>query len=88
MTPEEEAKHAHDEMLKKAFKAFKKRLKLTKLDDESRLGGHSPLTKGDSGIRSIIPPREYPKEVWDELVARELLAPDGGGFLKLGPKAY
>jgi len=34
-----------DEELKRAFKAFKKRLKLTRLDDESRLG-RSPLTGG------------------------------------------
>jgi len=87
MSTEEEAKRAHDEMLKKAFKAFKKRLKLTRLDEDSRLG-RSPLSSGDSGVVSIVPPREYPREVWEELITRELLAHDGQGFIKLGPKAY
>ena len=34
---------ATEEELKKALKAFKKRMKLTQLDDDSKLG-HSPLT--------------------------------------------
>ena len=43
-----------------ALKAFKKRLKLTKLDEESKLG-RSPLsTGGKSQITAIIPPNQYP----------------------------
>jgi hypothetical protein len=73
-----------EEELKKAFKVFKKRLKLTQLDDESRLG-RSPLTGGgNSGIQSIIPPREFSKEVWDELVKRGQLTADGDGFYRVG----
>jgi hypothetical protein len=73
-----------DEELKKAYKAFKKRLKLTKLDEESRLG-RSPLTGGGySGIESIIPPREYSQEVWDELVKRGQLSRDSDGFYRIG----
>jgi hypothetical protein len=72
-----------DEELKRAYKAFKKRLKLTRLDDESRLG-RSPLTGGGTGIESIVPPREYSKEVWDELVKRGQIHPDGDGFYRLG----
>jgi hypothetical protein len=73
-----------DEELKRAMKAFKKRLKLTRLDDESRLG-RSPLTGGgNSGIESIIPPREFPQEVWDELVSRGTLSKDGDGFYRIG----
>jgi hypothetical protein len=72
------------EELKRAFKAFKKRLKLTRLDDESRLG-RSPLTGGgDSGIESIIPPREFPQDVWDELVRRGQLSKDADGFYRIG----
>ena len=57
-----------NEQLKAAFKAFKKRLKLTQLDFESRLGG-SPVTSGrSSGIVGIVPPIEFPAEVWEELV--------------------
>ena len=73
-----------DEDLKRAMKAFKKRLKLTALDDESRLG-RSPLTGGGtSGIESIIPPREFPQEVWDELVKRGRLSKDSDGFYRMG----
>ena len=73
-----------DEDLKHAMKAFKKRLKLTRLDDESRLG-RSPLTGGgNSGIESIIPPREFPQEVWDELVRRVQLYRDSDGFYRVG----
>src|SRR5215207_1476708 len=38
---------ATEEELKKALKAFKKRLKLTQLEEDSRLG-HSPLTGAKS----------------------------------------
>lgn len=70
--------------LKTAFKAFKKRLKLTRLDDESRLG-RSPLTQGgQSGIQSIVPPREFSQEIWDELVKQGKITPEGDGFYRLG----
>ena len=72
-----------DEEVKRAYKAFKKRLKLTKLDDESRLG-RSPLTGGGTGIESIIPPREFKQEVWDELVKRGQLSKDSDGFYRIG----
>jgi hypothetical protein len=73
-----------DEELKKAMKAFKKRLKLTQLDDESRLG-RSPLSGGgSSGIESIVPPREFSQEIWDELVRRGRLSKDAEGFYRIG----
>jgi len=72
-----------NEELKRAMKAFKKRLKLTRLDDESRLG-RSPLTSGGSGIVSIIPPREFPQAVWDQLVAQGQLSKDRDGFYRIG----
>ncbi|HVT79896.1 MAG TPA: hypothetical protein VHM90_04510 [Phycisphaerae bacterium] len=72
-----------DEELKRAMKAFKKRLKLTRLDDESRLG-RSPLTGGGTGIESIIPPREFKQEIWDELVKRGQLSRDSDGFYRVG----
>jgi hypothetical protein len=56
------------EELKRALKAFKKRLKLTQLDDQSRVGV-GPLTGGrPSGIVAITPPNQYPRAVWDALV--------------------
>jgi len=55
------------ETIKRAMKAFRKRLKLIRLDEESRLG-YSPLSKGtESTIVGIRPPSQYPPEVWEEL---------------------
>jgi hypothetical protein len=72
-----------DDEKKKALKAFKKRLKLTRLDDESRLG-HSPLTGGGRDqIIAIQPPSGFGKDVWEELAEAGFLKRDGGGFYKL-----
>lgn len=55
--------------LNRAMQAFKKRLKLTQLDSESKLG-YGPMTGGrPSGIVAITPPNQYPRSVWDALVA-------------------
>jgi hypothetical protein len=56
---------ATEEELKKALKAFKKRLKLTRLDDESGLsrGGGKK-----TGITGITPPSGHPPGIWEELV--------------------
>lgn len=73
-----------DEDMKRAMKAFKRRLKLTQLDDESRLG-RSPMTGGGtSGIESITPPREFRQEIWDALVASGKLSKDDEGFYRVG----
>jgi hypothetical protein len=56
------------DQLKAALKAFRKRLKLTRLDAESKLGV-GPMSGGQkSGIVAIMPPDQYPRCVWDELV--------------------
>ena len=69
--------------LKRALKAFKKRLKLTRLDQESRIGG-SPLSSGQSsGIVAIQPPFEYPREVWDKLVENGKLRRVEGGLYEV-----
>jgi len=58
------------EVLKRALKAFKKRLKLTRLDSESSLGV-GPLSGGrPSGIVAITPPDQYPSKVWETLVEK------------------
>jgi hypothetical protein len=73
-----------DEELKRALGAFKKRLKLTKLDQESSLGAGRPLTSGKkSDIMSIIPPNQFPRAVWNELARRGQLRDTGGGFFSL-----
>jgi hypothetical protein len=56
------------ENLKLALKAFNKRLRLTRLDDESRLGHGAMTGGGKSGICAISPPNQFPRAVWDELV--------------------
>jgi hypothetical protein len=56
-----------DEELRLAMKAFRKRLKLTRLDDESRLG-HGPMSSGSkSGVAAITPPDQFSRAVWKEL---------------------
>ena len=75
---------ATDEELKKALKAFKKRLKLTQLDDDSKLG-HSPLTGSKSKVVSIQPPSGFGREIWEELADKGYLKRDGSGFYELIP---
>ena len=69
--------------LKRALKAFKKRLEVLRLDKESRqIAG--PLSKGtQSGIVAITPPRQFPQEVWDELVKLGRLRYAGDGLYEL-----
>jgi hypothetical protein len=72
-----------DEDMKKALKAFKKRLKLTRLDEESKLG-RSPLTgTGQNRIVSIHPPIGFGKEIWEELADKGFLKRDGIGFYEV-----
>jgi hypothetical protein len=72
------------DQLKQALKAFKKRLKLIRLDAESQISG-GPLTSGrDSGIVAIQAPNEFTQAVWDELVRRGKLKPAGHGTYELG----
>jgi hypothetical protein len=75
---------ATEEELKKAIKAFKKKLKLMQLDDDSKLG-RSPLTGAKSRIVSIQPPSGHGREIWDELVEKGYLKRDGVGFYELLP---
>ena len=73
---------ANEEDLKKALKAFKKRLKLTRLDEESRLG-HGPMSSSHDKIVSIQPPAGFGREIWEELVEKGFLKRDGQGFYEL-----
>jgi hypothetical protein len=58
---------ATKEELKRALKAFKKRLKLAIRDDESRLGGGGFSSGRKSGLVGIRPPDGFPPEIWKEL---------------------
>ena len=68
-----------------ALKAFKKRLKLTCLDDQSRIGV-GPMSSGrPSGIVAITPPDQFPPAVWEELVRQGKLKRSGNGLYELPP---
>jgi len=70
-------------VLRRAFKAYKKRLKLMRLDDEST-AGVNPLSAGrESSILGIRPPEQYPPEIWAVLVAQGKLRDAGDGLLEL-----
>lgn len=73
------------EVCKRALRAFRKRLALTRLDEESNIGGHSPLTKGEDGRAptAMVPPSEYPDAIWQELVRQGKLRYIGHGFYEL-----
>jgi hypothetical protein len=70
--------------LKAALKAFKKRLKLTCLDDQSRIGV-GPMSSGrPAAIVAITPPDQYPLAVWEELARQGKLKHSGSGMYELG----
>jgi hypothetical protein len=71
------------ENLRRAMKAFKKRLKLTRLDDESGLGHGSAEKSRGSGIVAIRPPDNYPQAVWDKLVELGRLQKAGAGLYQI-----
>ncbi len=78
-TPEPPSK----EELRLAMKAFRKRLKLTRLDDESRMG-YGPMSSGQkSGVVAITPPDQFPAAVWQELARQGRLKHDQGGMYSL-----
>jgi hypothetical protein len=69
-----------EEEIKAGLKAFKKRIKAMRLDDESNLsraGGRK------SGILGISPPAGHAPEVWEELVKRGRLKREMGGTYSL-----
>jgi len=67
-------------LLKSAYNAFKKRWKLTRLDQESQIG-RGPMSSGQkSSIAGITPPDQFPREVWEALVAQGKLKRAGSGL--------
>jgi hypothetical protein len=72
-----------DDTLRKALHAFRKRMSLTVLDEESKLG-YSPLTRGkDASVAAIRPPQEWPDALWQELVRQGRLRYIGHGFYEV-----
>ena len=74
----------HDrEVLKRALKAFRKRLKIVRLDSESSVGV-GPMSSGkQSSIVGVRPPDIYPQDVWDELVRQKRLVEGRDGSYEL-----
>ena len=76
----------HDrDVLKRAMKAYRKSLKVTRLDDESSLGGGDMSSGRQSSIVGIRPPERYPLQVWQELARQNRLVDAGYGTFELGP---
>jgi hypothetical protein len=66
--------------LKEALKAFKKRLKLTQLDEDSKMTRRPTTSGGSSAIVAIQPPNDFGKAVWEELVKQGKLKKAGQGM--------
>jgi len=74
------------DVLSRALKAFRKSLKVTRLDAESSLGG-GPFSGGrHSEIAGMRPPERYSRDVWDELARQKRLLSVGHGIFELPPE--
>jgi hypothetical protein len=73
------------QLLKRALAAFKKSLKVTRLDEESHVGRGAMSSGRRSGIVGIAPPGQFPREVWDELVRQRRLVEAGHGIYEMPP---
>ena len=67
---------------KAALKAFRKKMKVTQLDEDSRYG-KSPLSGGKTEIAAITPPSQYSRAVWDALVTDGKLKYAGQGMYEI-----
>lgn len=63
-----------------AMRAFHKRIKVSRLADESRLGGRYTSGGRHSDIDAIKPPDGFSDEIWQALVRAGKLKDMGGGF--------
>jgi len=73
------------DVLKRALKAFRKRLKIVQLDSESSVGGGPTSAGRQSSIIGVKAPDQYPQEVWDELVRQKRLVEGRDGNYELPP---
>ena len=69
--------------LKRAMKAFRRKLKTLRREDESQIRGRH-VTRGEgSSIVAISPPPEFPTSVWQELARLGRLKRAGQGLYQL-----
>ncbi len=87
MQAEKAAEGGYDSLeepnLKRALKAFRRKLKTLRRDDESRLGNRYVTSGRSSGITAITPPTEYPAAVWNRLAELGRLKKAGQGTFEL-----
>jgi hypothetical protein len=87
MQAEKAAEGGYDSLepdnLKRALKAFRKKLKNARRDDESKLGNRYTTYGKTSGITAITPPTQYPQPVWEKLAELGRLKKAGQGTYEL-----
>lgn len=76
---------AHE--MEMALRAFRKRLKVMRLADESKLRGRRLSSGKSSEIDAIEPPKEFGPEVWRALARAGKLKDTGAGFYALAAGA-
>ncbi len=69
--------------LKRALRAFRRKLKSMRRDDESSLGNRYVTAGRSSNIVAITPPAQYPMDVWNKLAELGRLKKAGGGTFEL-----
>ena len=70
----------HHDDLAAAMRAFKKRLKLVRLNEESKLGGRYTSGGRTSKADAIEPPSGFDPLIWKALARDGKLTDTGGGF--------
>ncbi len=72
-----------EDNLKRALKAFRKKLKTMRRDDESQIRGRYTTRGQQSSILAITPPNQFPAAVWEELARQGRLKKAGQGTFEL-----
>ena len=78
-----ESEQFSPEELKAALKAFKKRLRILRRDDESGFTRSAMSGGKRSGIAAVKPPDQFPNEIWEELERMGKLRYAGDGLYEL-----
>lgn len=72
-----------EDNLKRALKAFRRKLKTMRRDDESQIRGRYTTRGATSSIVAITPPNQFPAAVWEELARTGRLKKAGQGTFQL-----
>jgi len=87
MRQEKAAEGGYDSLeeanLKRALRAFRRKIKTYRRDDESSLGGRYVTMGRESDICAITPPKEFPMPVWEKLAELGRLKRTGQGTFQL-----